>query len=120
MSIHNPIRLALRSSSAEDQYGWYRDHVYGSYPRALKAVNVAVASRTRGLASCNKIPSAINDSVMPYTLRLYLCLFVVGFVEFVLVDWLSPLGPVVNALLAAVAAYLTILVGQRVLGKKNL
>jgi hypothetical protein len=32
------------------------------------------------------------------------------------VDWLSPLGPVVNALLAAVAADLTILVGQRVLG----
>ena len=57
---------------------------------------------------------------MPYTLRLYLCLFVVGFVEFVLVDWLSPLGPVVNAVLAAVAAYLTIVVGQRVLGKKNL
>jgi len=57
---------------------------------------------------------------MPYTLRLYLCLFVVGFVEFVLVDWLSPLGPVVNALLAAVAAYLTILVGQRVLGARRI
>ena len=41
-------------------------------------------------------------------------------VAFVLVDWLNPLGPVVNALLAAVVAYLTILVGQRVLGKKNL
>jgi hypothetical protein len=41
---------------------------------------------------------------MPYTLRLYLCLFIVGFVAFVLVDWLSPLGPVVNALLAAVVA----------------
>ena len=36
-----------------------------------------------------------------------------------LVDWLSPLGPVVNALLAAVAAYLTILVGQRVLGQEE-
>ena len=56
---------------------------------------------------------------MPYTLRLYLCLFIVGFVAFVLVDWLSPLGPVVNALLAAVAAYLTILVGQRVLGQEE-
>jgi len=55
---------------------------------------------------------------MPYTLRLYLCLFIVGFVAFVLVDWLSPLGPVVNALLAAVVAYLTILVGQRVLGRR--
>ena len=39
-------------------------------------------------------------------------------VAFVLVDWLSPLGPVVNALLAAVVAYLTILVGQRVLGRR--
>jgi len=86
----------------------------------LKAVNVALAGRTRGLASCNKIPSAINDSVMPYMLRLYLCLFVVGFVAFVLADWLSPLGPLVNAVLAAVAAYLTILIGRRVLGRKNL
>jgi len=57
---------------------------------------------------------------MPYMLRLYLLLFVVGFVAFILVDWLSPLGPVVNAVLAAVAAYLTIVVGQRVLGRKNL
>jgi hypothetical protein len=57
---------------------------------------------------------------MPYMLRLYLLLFVVGFVAFILVDWLSPLGPVVNAVLAAVAAYLTILVGQRVRGRKNL
>ena len=57
---------------------------------------------------------------MPYALRFYLYLLVVGVVTVVLAVWLSPLGPIVNLLFAVVAAYLVIVVGRRVLGRKQL
>ena len=57
---------------------------------------------------------------MPYALRFYLYLLVAGVVTVVLAVWLSPLGPIVNLLFAVVAAYLVIVVGRRVLGRKQL
>ena len=42
---------------------------------------------------------------MPYALRFYLYLLVAG--AFVLAVWLTPLGAVLNAVFAIIAAYLT-------------
>jgi|KBSSwiStaDraftv2_1062776.scaffolds.fasta_scaffold439972_2 hypothetical protein len=57
---------------------------------------------------------------MPYVLRHYLYLF--GSVIFVVVaaDWLSPLELTDNAMLTLVGAFLGIVVGQCVFGRKNL
>jgi len=57
---------------------------------------------------------------MPYALRFYIYLFVAGVVAVVVVRLLSPLGLLVNLIFAAVAAYLAIIIGRRVLGRKNL
>ena len=57
---------------------------------------------------------------MPYVLRFYIYLLVAGVVALVLALWLTPLGPIVNAVFAIVAAYLTIVIGRRVFGRKNL
>jgi hypothetical protein len=57
---------------------------------------------------------------MPYVLRHYLYLF--GSVIFVVVaaDWLSPLELTDNAMLTLVGAFLGIVVGQCVFGRKIL
>jgi hypothetical protein len=57
---------------------------------------------------------------MPYALRFYLYLLVAAAGAFVLAVWLTPLGAIVNAVFAIVAAYLVIIVGRRVFGRKNL
>jgi hypothetical protein len=49
---------------------------------------------------------------MPYTLRLYLYLFVAGVLAVVCADWLSPLGFTVNIIFAVV-------VGRWMLGRKE-
>jgi membrane protein implicated in regulation of membrane protease activity len=61
-----------------------------------------------------------NARVMPYVLLLYLYLFVVGVVVVVLSVWLSPYGLAVNIAFALIAAYLVIIIGRRVLRRKNL
>jgi hypothetical protein len=70
-------------------------------------------------AACNLIRSAINGSVVAYALKLYLYLFVAGVVGFLAARWLSPLGLFVNLICAFPAAYLTILIGRRILNKPN-
>ena len=57
---------------------------------------------------------------MPYALRFYLYLFVAGVVVTVLAVWLRPYGSLVNIAFAFAAAYLVIIIGRRVLGRKNL
>ena len=57
---------------------------------------------------------------MPYALRFYLYLLVAATGAFVLAVWLTPLGAIVNALFAIAAGYLVIVVGRRVLGRKQL
>ena len=54
---------------------------------------------------------------MPYTLKLYLYVCVAGLIAFVLAVWLSRFGWIVNIVLAFVGAYLTIIIGRRVLGR---
>jgi Flp pilus assembly protein TadB len=66
------------------------------------------------------IRSAINPGVMPYALRFYLSLFVAGVLVVLLAVLLSPLGRIVNLLFAIAAGYLTIVIGRRVLGRKQL
>ena len=53
---------------------------------------------------------------MPYALRFY----VVGVVVTVVAVWLRPYGLLVNIALAIAAAYLVMIVGRRVLGRKQL
>jgi uncharacterized membrane protein len=57
---------------------------------------------------------------MPYGLKFMLYLVVAGFVVVTLANLLTPLGAVFNALFALVAGYLGVIVGRRVLGRKNL
>jgi membrane associated rhomboid family serine protease len=57
---------------------------------------------------------------MPYALRFYLYLFVAGVVVVVLSVWLSPYGLAVNVAFAVIAAYLVVIIGRRVLRRKNL
>ncbi len=57
---------------------------------------------------------------MPYALCFYLYLLVAGVVGVVIAVWLSPLGLLVNIVFAVAAAYLTIIIGRRVLGRKQL
>ncbi len=57
---------------------------------------------------------------MPYALCFYLYLLVAGVVVVVIAVWLSPLGLLVNIVFAVAAAYLTIIIGRRVLGRKQL
>jgi hypothetical protein len=52
---------------------------------------------------------------MPYALGLYLYLFAADVVLVVLAVWLSPFGRIVNITFVLAAAYLTFLVGRRVL-----
>jgi len=56
---------------------------------------------------------------MPYTAGFYLCLFVAGVVAVVLARLLSPLGLLVNLVFAVAAAYLAMIIGRRVLGRKH-
>lgn len=57
---------------------------------------------------------------MPYALRFYIYLFVAGVVAVVVAHLLSPLGLLVNLGLAVLAPYVGIIIGRRVLGRKNL
>jgi len=57
---------------------------------------------------------------MPSTLRLYLYLFVFGVVAVVGAEWVSPLGLSVNIIFAVVVAYLGVVVGRWLFGRKNL
>jgi uncharacterized membrane protein len=57
---------------------------------------------------------------MPYGLKFMLYLVVAGFVVVTLTNLLTPLGAVFNALFALVAGYLGVIVGRRVLRRKNL
>jgi len=57
---------------------------------------------------------------MSYALKFYLLLGVAEVVVFLVARWLSPWGLAVNLVFALAAAYLFIVVGQRVLGRKNL
>ncbi len=56
---------------------------------------------------------------MPYALRFYLLLFVACVVVFI-VGWLAPFGLGVNLLFAVSAAFLVIVIGGRLLGRKQL
>jgi hypothetical protein len=57
---------------------------------------------------------------MPYALRFYLYLFVAGVVVVVISVWLSPYGRAVNVAFAVIVAYLVVIIGRRVLRRKNL
>jgi hypothetical protein len=58
---------------------------------------------------------------MPYALRFYLYLLVEGVVVVVAVmRWISPFGFLVTLGFGVVYAYLTIIIGRRVLGRKQL
>src|SRR5207253_1576253 len=70
-------------------------------------------------SSCNQISLAIKASVMPYALRFYLYPFVAGVLAFVAAGLLAPYGRGVNLLFALAAAYLVIVIGRRVLGRKR-
>ena len=59
--------------------------------------------------------------VLPYALRFYLYLFVAGVVVVVAVmRWISQFGFLVTLGFGVVYAYLTIIIGRRVLGRKQL
>jgi hypothetical protein len=60
------------------------------------------------------------SSVMPYALKYYLLLGLAEVVVFLVARWLSPWGLAVNLAFALAAAYLFIIIGRRVLGRKNL
>ena len=69
----------------------------------------------------NNITLAITASVMLNPLKYALCLVAAGAVAFVVSGCLLPsVGGVVNLVFAITAAYLTIVVGRRVLGRKQL
>ena len=57
---------------------------------------------------------------MAYTLGLYLYLFVGSVVAGSSAAWLSPLGFAVNFIFAAVVAYLGVVVGRWLFGRKFL
>jgi hypothetical protein len=57
---------------------------------------------------------------MSYALRFYIYLFVADVVAVVIAIWLSPFGLIVNLAFALVLAYLTVVLGRWVLGRKNL
>ena len=57
---------------------------------------------------------------MPYALKFYLLLGITEVVVFLVARWLSPWGLAVNLGFALAAAYLFIIIGRRVLGRKNL
>jgi hypothetical protein len=60
------------------------------------------------------------ETGMTYTFRIYLYLFVASVVAFAGAVWLSPLGFTVNIIFAVVVAYLGIVVGRWLFGRKNL
>ena len=57
---------------------------------------------------------------MPYAIRFYLYLLIAGIVVVGGAVWLSPLGLAVNIVYTLAVGYLGIVVGRRVLGRKNL
>lgn len=57
---------------------------------------------------------------MPYTLRFYLYLLVADVLAIIGANFLTPLGPIVNAIFAVIVGYLGIIVGRWVLGRKEL
>ena len=57
---------------------------------------------------------------MPYALRFYIYFFVACVVVTVVAVWLRPYGLTVSIAVAFAEAYLTIIIGRRVLGRKNL
>ena len=56
---------------------------------------------------------------MPRTLWFYIFFCFAGVVVFLTARWLSPYGLPVNLAFSIVAAYLTIVIGRWVLGRKN-
>ena len=66
------------------------------------------------------VVGSVLNTRMPYALRFYVYLFVACVVSFVVAVWLSPLGLPVNLGFLLFAAYLTIVIGRRVLGRKYL
>ena len=74
-----------------------------------------------GELACNRNPSAIKPGVTPYALKFYIYLFFANVLALVIVArWIRPFGFVVSIVFGLVYAYLAILVGWRVFGKKNL
>ena len=57
---------------------------------------------------------------MPYALEFYLLLFVAEVAVFLVARSLAPLGLGVNSVFAFAAAYVAIVIGRWVLGRKNL
>jgi hypothetical protein len=58
---------------------------------------------------------------MPYAVKFYAYIFVANVLAFIIVaQWLHPFGFVATLAFGLAFAYLTILVGRRVLGRKNL
>jgi hypothetical protein len=58
---------------------------------------------------------------MPYAVKFYVYIFVANVLVVVIVArWIHPFGFVASLAFGLVFAYLTILVGRRVLGRKNL
>ena len=56
---------------------------------------------------------------MPYALRFYTYLLTAGFVMAVVADILAPLGMIATLSFAATMPYVAIVIGRRVLGRKN-
>ena len=79
------------------------------------------ARRNRGALARNRNPSAIKSGVTPYALKFYIYLFFANVLTLVIVvRWIRLFGFVVSIAFGLVYAYLAILVGWRVFGKKNL
>ncbi len=57
---------------------------------------------------------------MPYKLKFVIYPLIAGAIAFVAAGVLTPLGRAFNLLFAVVATYLTIMIGRRVFGRKNL
>ncbi len=84
-------------------------------------VPIITPPRHDSVPSSDKVRSEIKPSVMPYALKFYLYLFVAGVVMVVVAArWLAPYGWGVNLLFSFAEAYLAIVIGRRVLGRKNL
>ena len=72
-------------------------------------------------SGCNPIPSAINARVMPYSVKFYVYVFVANVLAVVIVArWVKPFGFVASLVFGLVFAYLTIVTGRWLFGRKAL
>ena len=70
---------------------------------------------------CNKYRSAIKPGIVPYAVKLYAYIFVAQcFGLVIVVRWVKPFGFLVSMVFGLVFAYLTIVTGRSLFGRKEL